>query len=233
MARISTTFSTVKKRPKFSVKVPAEDTMDILVADARKIYADSEAASVANMIRSVVSVVKDVEILATPDQLYTGSTHFHVPLLAGTVLDLYKHTMEVHGAPITATIEDDAFFLEYYTNIRLLNGEFTPMSVKLMGMKPFQYGAMEFDMKEEPDEYMIDFVHNILRLGLVTEEEIEYFLNMPPQTQNNVEGYLLSEDKVRILLESGQHIVFTQESIASTVKLLDSVNAFVLKLFPL
>jgi hypothetical protein len=235
MARISSTFSGISKRPKIAAKVPAssEDSSDRLVSAAAAKYEKYEEKSVANMIRAVVGVVKDEPILAPQSQLYTGSREFHVPLLSGTVLDLYKHVMKAHKTPVTDPIEEEAFFLEYYTNIRLLNGKFTPMTVKLIGMEPFAYSPMEFDVKDQPDEYMIDFFHNILRLGLATEEDIEYFLNMPPYTQNNVEGYLLDETKVRTLLASGQHIVFTEEAVAATVVLLDSVNSFVLKLFPL
>ena len=183
------------------------------------------------MIRAVMSVVKGAPPLASHDELYTGSFRFHVPLLAGTVLDMYKHVMKVHGATITETIEEEAFFIEYFTNIRLLNGTFTPMTVKYMGMEPFAYGEQECDVSDQPDEHMVDFFHNVLRLGLVTEEEIEYFLNMPPYIQNNVEGFLFDTNKVRTLLEKGQHVVFTRESIAPTVVLLDSVNSFVTKAF--
>ena len=235
MARISTTFSAIKKRPKYSGKVQDDEGISALVSSATALYSeDYEETSFANMVRAIVRVVKkSTRPLAQEDQLYTGSYQFHVPLLAGTVLDLYKHVMKVHKAPVTEDIEEDAFFMEYYTNIRLLNGEFTPMSVKFTGMEPFAYGAMEFDAKDQPDEHLVDFFHNILRLGLVTEKDIEYFLNMPPHTQNNVEGYLLDENKVRKLLADGQHVTFTQDFVASTVVLLDSVNSFVLKLFPM
>lgn len=239
MARISSTFAGISKRPKIAAKVPAsshseeDNSIDRMVSAATARYATYQEQTFANMIRAVVRVVKNEPTLGPQNKLYTGSHEFHVPLLSGTVLDLYKHVMKAHKAPVTTAIEEEAFFLEYYTNIRLLNGKFTLMSIKLTGMEPFAYSPMEFDATDQPDEYMVDFFHNILRLGLVTEDDIDYFLNMPPHMQNNVEGYLLDETKVRCLLASGQHVLFTDEAVSATVVLLDSVNSFVLKLFPL
>jgi hypothetical protein len=239
MERISTTHSVIEKRPKFCVKGQAsfaptsEDPHFGLLSAAKENYKSYKEKTVANMIRATVRAVKDAPQLAPEEQLYTGSYDLGMPLLSGCVLDLYKYVMQVYNHPIPEEIEEDAFFLEYYTNIRILNGKFTPTSVKFMGMKPFAYGAMEFDLKDEPDEFMVDFFHNILRLGLVIEEDIESFLNKPPHIQKNVESFLLDKSKVRNLVKSGQHVIFPEESVASTVVLLDSVQRFVVKSFPI
>ena len=231
MPRIASTFTATKIKQRLATKTapvsPSEVVIDALVSAAQAAYQEYEEKTMTNMIRAVVAVVKDAPSLGPEEYVFTGSTTFDTPLLTGAVLDLYKYAAKVRGAPLTDIIEEGAFFMEYYTNIRLLNGNFTPMSVKVMGMEPFAYGSMECDINDQPDEYMIDFFYNILKLGLVTEEEIDYFLNMPLQTQNNIEGYLLDENKVRILLEKGQHIVFSSESIGSTAVLLDSVKSFI------
>jgi hypothetical protein len=238
MERISTTHSIIKKRPKSDVKgqpssaSPTDDPNAALLTAAKNLYKTYNEKTVENMIRATVRAVKDAPQLAPEDQLYTGSYDFGMPSLSGPVWDMYKYVMRVYNHPIPEEIEEDAFFVEYCTNIRILNGEFTPMSVKLMGTEPFTYGAMEFDLQDEPDEYMVDFFYNILRLGLVTEEDVEGFLNMPPHMQNNVEGYLLDESKVRELVKSGQHIIFPEESVASTITLLDSVQRFVVNHYP-
>ena len=98
------------------------------------------------------------------------------------------------------------------------------MTTKYLGMKdmPVHEAPVDFNQDCSPDGYLVDFIFNVLKMGLRTPEQIIKFVNT--KSMPNVRSFLLQEAETQTLLLGGEHEPFQKMILDEAEEVMIQVN---------
>jgi hypothetical protein len=174
--------------------------------------------------------------LVSPDERsYTGPNLVGEPgkvlrQVSQTLLDLYLAKLELTRYDVFEKeggmdLVNKAFGPESATNFVMTNGKISMVCTKYNGMQNLPGQEMALPLRKEtkkgmPDDFLKEFIWNLLHLGLRTPESIRAFLANPGLGR----VYMLAEAEVDALIANGQHEAFLLKDDAELLKLLEDVT---------
>lgn len=183
-------------------------------------YASNVRDLFAATLCVVSSKVKNGLDLSSQGKTYRGSKDFgiHLAPVNQTVLEVYKldeyyasaEPMEVIGPKI-----DALFCAECITNLAIEGGILRVETIKYIGMTPGQLGELTITAI---DDYVVDFVYNVLQLGLATEDRLATFL------RQKEDGRLLNMAEVDRLLLHGEHLEFDDDTYKAVTSVIAKMH---------
>jgi hypothetical protein len=182
----------------------------------------------ADRIRAAVAVCTDATVLSD-EATYFGAMDLGAPSIPHAILDEFVFYKEVCAGPSAIAAVDTTLDAEFLTNLRLVDGTLSTVTVKYIGMQPNFSMESVVQADHKPDSFLVDFIFNVLKLELVTPAQIETFLTQ--ELYPNVTGYLLSSEQVDVLLERGEHEFFNEEAIQDARNLVAEIVALHKKKF--
>ena len=140
--------------------------------------------------------------------------------LTATDLDIYKRYKMLAGFPVDDAKIDEILGPEFATNLAWIDGEFKVVTIKYLGMELMAGSLMSMEVLETGviNDFAVELIWNILELDLVSPAAILKFL-----APVRLEGFLLSNDKVKTLTENGVHETFGYEDEAEVEEFLEEV----------
>ena len=222
-----------KNRPQAAkkVKVTPPSSGSALLIECKEAFfkLPKNQQTLASAITTTAKICADAEKLCD-DDIYVGAYDFGVPAILPGVLDVFLGLKAAKGTVISKDDLDDMLGPEYLTNYALENGKIIPVTIKFMGMEQMPHHEADMIVPEDcaPDVYMVDFIYNIIHLGLRSVKEIESWVKLI--VVKNVRSYMLNLGEVDVLLEKGEHEVFREEDVSPEAEFLREVDAAMKKL---
>jgi len=187
----------------------------------------------------VTSVVRACDILVSRNshyqsdssQVYTGyytvstileETGAWDTLLPGLV-DQWKCARALQHRPVFSGEFDTLFSYEFATNVIRRDAKVLLVSQKSLAL-PFGYTECVLNWDgTQIDEDIMDFVWNVLYLKLKTPTEIVSFV----KANNHTDAELLTPEEVHVLVTSGKHEIFSDESLSDTKEAVSEMKCMI------
>lgn len=227
------------KRQATAAAVPVHDMTDLVekaitklmelksVTNRTGLFEEGNRTTLEDKIKVCLTVIKNVRLLKDS---YKGRLGF------SEIPRFEKATVKNYMADLGLTVDElnEAMFTEFATNLAWVDGELQLVTNAYYGMDNMTNwvsNVLAEDTAETLSEnlrFILDFLFNVIKLGLRTEKQILKALT-PPKYIDSYKGtklYMLRDDEVAVLMNGGEHEEVIEEGLSESLDVLKKMHLY-------